>query len=75
MVMINKHNVIGGISTIYNNNKEALTEINLENSGEAIMVCDNRTMHGVSPITINGPTINVYRDMLVITFINEKKLS
>lgn len=75
MVMINKQNVLGGISSIYDNNKKLLTNINLCHSGETIMVCDNNTMHEVSPITIDDHEIDGFRDMLVITFINEDKLS
>lgn len=74
MMLINRQNVLGGTSTIYDQNKNLLTEITLEHAGETIMVCDNRTMHDVSSIIADNPDITGYRDMLVITFIDQDKL-
>lgn len=75
MMLIDKQNVTGGTSTIYDQNKKAIKVITLEQNGQTIMVCDNRTMHGVSPITAQDSNLQGYRDMLVITFINQDKLN
>lgn len=75
MMLIDKCNVFGGVSTIYDNSRNILKEINLKNSGETLMLCDNSTMHGVTPIKAYNNMEDGYRDMLVITFINQEKLN
>lgn len=74
MVLINRENIVGGVSSIYDTNGNVIKEITLTNPLETFMVCDNSTMHGVSPIESADKNLDSYRDMLVITFINQDKL-
>jgi hypothetical protein len=74
MMLIDKINIDGGISSIYDNNGTLIKEVCLDSSLETIMVCDNSTMHGVSAIEKIDSMMEGYRDMLVITFINQDKI-
>jgi len=75
MAMINKDNVTGGITTIYDSNKNPLTAFELENFLDIAMVNDHTVYHGVSeiqPRDNNGNKVG-FRDMLVITFKESNK--
>lgn len=68
MTLIDRENVSGGVTTLYNDNKELVAEVTLQNSGDTFFVHDERMLHAVSPIKKLLNSQDAYRDTLVITF-------
>ena len=70
MAMVNKENVVGGITTIYDLNRNALTSFELKDFLDIAIVNDHIVYHGVSEIQLHN-NINSkvgVRDILVLTF-------
>jgi hypothetical protein len=68
MMLIERRNVTGGLSTLYDPELRPVKEITLSEPLEMIVVNDERIMHDVSPVIgafQGGPA---YRDVLVLTF-------
>lgn len=68
IMLLKKHNVQGGVSRIYDNDKHLLAEHCLQEPGDLLLIDDEKVYHGVSeiyPIDNKGKSI---RDVLVLTF-------
>lgn len=69
MVMINLDNIAGGITSIYDLDKNKVTEFRLEKFFDIAMVDDKRVFHGVSEISpYDDNKDSGKRDILVLTF-------
>lgn len=66
--LINRKNVYGGVSGIYNKNNEAVMHHQLSNFMDTIILDDNVLKHDVSPIFSADKTTGGYRDMLIIDY-------
>jgi hypothetical protein len=67
-LLIHRHNVIGGTSSVYNLDGVRLLKTTLRKSGTLLVGDDRRTLHGVTPIQPRDPGAEGWRDVLVITF-------
>lgn len=70
MAMVNKESVVGGVTTIYDLDKNKLASFELENFLDIAMVNDHDVYHGVSEIYPKDNNDNKVgsRDVLVVTF-------
>ena len=68
MMMVNRQQVRGGATFLYDQSGALLHQHTLSDAMESAFINDNHTFHGVSPITPVTPDSYGYRDMLVITF-------
>lgn len=68
MMMVNRQQVRGGATFLYDQSGALLHQHTLSDAMESAFINDNHTLHGVSPITPATPDSYGYRDMLVITF-------
>ncbi|QCE35463.1 hypothetical protein FAI40_09035 [Acetobacteraceae bacterium] len=72
VLMIKRHNVKEGTTSIYNLEKnKKLAEFTLLNPFDAAFVNDHRVYHGVTPIEPEDPEKPAARDVLVITLRHE----
>jgi hypothetical protein len=67
-LLIKRHNVIGGASSVCDLDGVRLVETTLRQPGTLLLADDRRTLHGVSPIRPRDPGAAAWRDVLVITF-------
>lgn len=69
-MLIERKNITGGISTVYDMQKNPMFTTTLNDATDALLVNDREnTMHGVSPIkaaTVEGG----YRDIIILSFTN-----
>lgn len=68
MHLINRHNVSGGVSKIYDDNKYEIESITLTNPMDTLLVNDKKLFHSVSPVIQINDTEVGYRDVLVIDY-------
>lgn len=72
-MLIDRHNIVGGISTITNVKEEKILDIKMQNTLDIIIENDEKTLHQVSSIS-SEKSITGYRDVLVIAFTDKSKL-
>jgi len=68
VVLINRQNVTSGVTRIFDNQREALSEFTLTNPLDTVFLDDIRVQHGVTPISRLDPDHEGFRDILVMTF-------
>ena len=71
IMLVQRKNIRGGVSHIYDDKKRLVFGGIIENTGDAVLVDDRKVWHGVSevyPIDNDEPA---YRDVLVLTFHNQ----
>jgi hypothetical protein len=67
-LLIGRHNIAGGESSVCDQDGHRLLTATLSEPGTLLLGDDRRTLHAVSPIRPVDPTERAYRDVLVITF-------
>lgn len=67
-LLINRHNTVGGMSSVYDLGGVRLVETTLRKPGTLLLGDDRRTLHGVTPIRPRDPGAAAWRDVLVVTF-------
>ncbi len=67
MHMIKRKNIEGGVSALYNLNKDKVTEITLKRAMDSLFINDEKLLHSVSPILAKNNEES-YRDILVIDY-------
>lgn len=68
IMLLNRQNVAGGVSHIYNNQMQLLAQCTLNDSGDLLLVNDKQVYHGVTPILPEDKNQAAWRDVLVLTF-------
>ncbi len=68
IMLLDRHNVAGGVSHIYDNAMQPLGSCTLSRSADLLLVNDKRVYHGVTPILPEDKTRKAWRDVLVLTF-------
>lgn len=68
IMMMDRENIQGGVSRVYDNEMRPLAEGTLEKTGELMLVNDRQVYHGVTEISPADPTQPAWRDVLVLTF-------
>jgi hypothetical protein len=73
--LVRRHNVVGGISTLYDLERRTLQSYTLRNPLDSLIIDDSRIMHGVTPVYPVAGCTEGTRDILGIDFINHPALS
>lgn len=73
MLMVNRFNVVGGETIIYDLEDRRLDEFTLANPLEVVFVNDERIRHAVAPVAPFDADQPGYRDVFVATFRNQTK--
>lgn len=73
VLLVNRQNIVSGITTVYDLTGAALGTFTLTEPLDATLVDDNRVAHGVTPVAPLDPTRPGARDVLVVTFRAEEK--
>jgi hypothetical protein len=71
IMLIQRNNITGGVSHLYDNDKKLQFGAVLETCGDAILIDDRKVWHGVSEVYALDETNSGYRDVLVLTFHKE----
>lgn len=75
VLLVNRHNVERGVTTVYGPKRQLLGEFTLTRPLDAVFLDDNRALHGVTaiqPVRADEPGV---RDVLVVTFRAEPAVS
>lgn len=68
IMMMDRQNISGGISRIYDNSMHPLAEATLRQAGDLMLVNDHAVYHGVTAVLPEDPSRPAWRDVLVLTF-------
>jgi len=68
MHLAKRQNTLGGINTIYDNDRNPLHSATLNNPMDSVIIWDPRVMHDVSPIMPQDSNQPAVRDMLLIGY-------
>jgi hypothetical protein len=68
IMLLDRKNISGGVSEIYDNNKTLLCSTQLEHRGDLILLNDHAVYHRVTEIKLKNQDSKAYRDVLVFTF-------
>ena len=73
IMLMQRHNIEGGISGLYDNDRNLIEQGALENLGDLALLNDKAVYHGVSEISVVDKSKNGHRDVLVLTFHQDTK--
>jgi hypothetical protein len=68
VLMIDRHNIASGTTTIHTPDGRPLGDFTLKGPFDAALIHDPRVFHGVTPVTPLDPSEPAHRDVLVVTF-------
>lgn len=68
VLLIARHNIARGTTTIHAANGNLLGSFTLTEPFDSALVDDARVLHGVTPVEALDPSTPAYRDVLVVTF-------
>ena len=68
IMLLNRQNIEGGVSYIYDNDRQEIAQCTLGISTDLLLVNDHKVYHGVTPIYPADPNQAAWRDVLVLTF-------
>lgn len=68
VLMIDRHNIASGTTTIHAQDGALLGSFTLSRAFDAALVDDSRVFHGVTPVVAQDPEALSHRDVLVVTF-------
>lgn len=68
VLLIDRHNIASGTTTIHTPDGKSLGEFTLTQPFDAALIHDPRVFHGVTPVTPLTPSEPAHRDVLVVTF-------
>jgi hypothetical protein len=74
MMMIERRNISGGETSLYDANRNKLGDVTLQNPLDIILADDEKSMHGVTAIQAVDPTQPAYRDVLVVAYTKQVEL-
>lgn len=67
-LMVKRHNVIGGETTVTDNSGNILGAVTLRDEMDILVADDAMTMHGVTPVQKAVAGMDAFRDVLVIAY-------
>jgi hypothetical protein len=70
-LMVSRHNIVGGISTINGISGNHLEDRLLSGTFDMLVLDDHRIQHGVEPVSCLDQTKSGYRDIFVLTYNTE----
>ena len=73
VLMIRRHNIAEGTTTIHGHDKRQLASFTLTEPLDMTFVDDHRCLHGVTPVVPLDATQPAWRDVLVVTFRKKPK--
>ena len=73
IMVLERHNITGGVNHIYDNDKRLVFGSVLTEQGDAVLIDDRMVWHGVSEVYPIDESKPAYRDVLVLTFHNQVK--
>ena len=65
---VDSENISGGVTRLYNNDKEIIARIQLNKFGQTMYIEDDKLFHEVTPIKTITDSQQGYRDILIIEF-------
>ncbi|MFT4045828.1 MAG: 2OG-Fe dioxygenase family protein [Solimonas sp.] len=68
VLMVRRHNIASGTTTIHAPDGSDLGAFTLTAPGDAMLLDDRRVFHGVTPVEAIDPAQAAHRDVLVVTF-------
>jgi hypothetical protein len=68
MMLVARHNVTGGTSTLYDNSRKPVFTHTLSEPGDYIFLDDRTCLHSVSPVTVAPSATAGHRDMFFLEF-------
>lgn len=68
MMLIDRVNVLGGETTMYDKDRNELGKLTMLRPMDCVLANDEQVLHGVSPILAAGQGEEAYRDMLIAMF-------
>jgi hypothetical protein len=72
VLLIDRQNIASGTTAVHALDGRALGHFTLQHPFDAALVDDSRVAHGVTPVEAINPDAPAYRDVLVVTFIDER---
>ncbi|MGE4055545.1 MAG: 2OG-Fe dioxygenase family protein [Vicinamibacterales bacterium] len=72
VLLIDRRNIASGTTTVHALDGQPLGQFTLQHPFDAALVDDSRVAHGVTPVEAIDPAAPGYRDVLVVTFIDER---
>lgn len=73
VMMVKRHNIVEGTTTIHSNDRQKLASFTLIEPLDMTFVDDHRCLHGVTPVVPLDATQPAWRDVLVVTFRKKHK--
>ncbi len=68
LMLVERHNIQGGISSVYNSKREVIGQTTLKNPGDIMLIDDASVLHDVSDLI--SDSAGGHRDILHISFTN-----
>jgi len=68
VMLINRENIVSGVTTVYDLDRRPLGNFTLTNPLDATLIDDSRVAHGVTAVTPLDNSRAGFRDVLVVTF-------
>lgn len=72
VLLIDRRNIASGVTAIHALDGRVLGHFTLADPFDAALVDDRRVAHGVTPVEPIDPSSPAYRDVLVVTFVDER---
>jgi hypothetical protein len=72
VTLIGRLNVAGGVTAVADASGRTLGSFTLETPLDTVLLDDNRVWHGVTPVQPLDPTAPAHRDVLVLTFRDQR---
>ena len=72
VTLIGRTNVAGGVTAVAGDAGRALGSFTLETPLDTVLLDDRRVWHGVTPVHPLDPAVPAHRDVLVLTFRNQR---
>ncbi|MDH2428353.1 2OG-Fe dioxygenase family protein [Sphaerisporangium sp. TRM90804] len=66
--LMSRTNAAGGLSQVYTNGKELVTEFALDDLMDTMFWSDQQVLHAVTPIVAENPALRAVRDVLILGY-------
>jgi hypothetical protein len=72
VTLVGRHNVAGGVTAVADATGRTLGSFTLETPLDTVLLDDQRVWHGVTPVQPIDPATEAHRDVLVLTFRDQR---